>query len=72
MPPAGTAFCRAVSTETDTCVVAILDERSVPGRRYFQDVKTALPDMRITDDLREVEAFIRTVKGGDYFTEDIS
>ncbi len=63
-------FGRAIRTETDTCVVAILDERSVPGQRYFEDVKTALPDMRITDSLQEVEAFIRSVKGPDYFQED--
>ena len=62
-------FGRAIRTENDTCVVAILDERSTPGQRYFKDVKTALPDMRITDDLREVEAFIRSVKGEDYFQE---
>ena len=62
-------FGRAIRTETDTCVVAILDERSTPGQRYFEDMKTALPDMRITDDLREVEAFIRSVKGEDYFQE---
>ena len=62
-------FGRAIRTETDTCVVAILDERSVPGQRYLQDVKTALPDMRITDSLQEVEAFIRSVKGPDYFRE---
>ena len=63
-------FGRAIRTETDTCVVAILDERSVPGKRYFKDVKTALPEMRITDDLDDVEAFIRRVKGPNYFQED--
>ena len=57
-------FGRAIRTETDTCVVAILDERSVPGQRYFEDVKAVLPDMRITDSLQEVEAFIRSVKEG--------
>ena len=62
-------FGRAIRTETDTCVVAILDERSTPGQRYFEDVQTALPDMRITDSLQEVEAFIRSVKGPDYFRE---
>ena len=62
-------FGRAIRTETDTCVVAILDERSVPGQRYFEDVKTALPDMRITDSLQEVEAFIRSVKEPGYFRE---
>ena len=63
-------FGRAIRTETDTCVVAILDERSVPGQRYFEDVKAALPDMRVTGNLQEVEAFIRSVKGPDYFQED--
>ncbi len=62
-------FGRAIRTETDSCVVAILDERSTPGQRYFEDVKTALPDMRITDSLQEVEMFIRSVKGPDYFRE---
>nr|WP_325259026.1 ATP-dependent DNA helicase [uncultured Oscillibacter sp.] len=62
-------FGRAIRTETDTCVVAILDERSTPGQCYFEDVKAALPDMRITDSLQEVEAFIRSVKGPDYFRE---
>ena len=62
-------FGRAIRTETDTCVVAILDERSTPGQRYFEDVKTALPDMRVTDSLQDVEAFIRSVKGEDYFQE---
>ena len=62
-------FGRAIRTETDTCVVAILDERAAPGQRYFKDVKTALPDMRVTDSLQEVEAFIRSVKGTDYFRE---
>ena len=54
-------FGRAIRTETDTCVVA--------GQRYFEDVKAVLPDMRITDSLQEVEAFIRSVKGPDYFRE---
>ena len=62
-------FGRAIRTETDTCVVAILDERSVPGQRYFEDVKAALPDMRVTGNLQEVEAFIHSVKGSDYFRE---
>ncbi len=62
-------FGRAIRTETDTCVVAILDERAVPGQRYFQDIETALPKMRITDNLQDVEDFIRSVKGPGYFRE---
>ena len=63
-------FGRAIRTETDTCVVAILDERSVPGQRYFRDVEMALPKMQITNSLQAVEDFIHSVKGPDYFQED--
>jgi ATP-dependent DNA helicase DinG len=31
-------FGRAIRTETDTCVVAILDPRAAKGQRYFADV----------------------------------
>lgn len=62
-------FGRAIRTETDTCVVAILDERAAPGRRYHGDVQDALPDMRDTTSLRAVERFLRSVKEPDYFME---
>ena len=62
-------FGRAIRTETDTCVVAILDERAVPGQRYFHDIESALPEMQITGSLQAVEDFIRSVKGPGYFQE---
>ena len=62
-------FGRAIRTGTDTCVVAILDERACPGQRYFQDVMAALPDMRLTDNIKEVADFIREVKDEPYFKE---
>ena len=62
-------FGRAIRTETDTCVVAILDERAAEDKRYFQAMLDALPKMRITSDPREVEKFIRSAKGDDYFLE---
>ena len=62
-------FGRAIRTETDTCVVAILDERAAQGRRYFMDVIAALPEMPVTDSLAEVEQFIRAVKAEHYFQE---
>ena len=62
-------FGRAIRTETDTCVVAILDERAAQGRRYRGDVLAALPDIPVTSDLEDVERFIRSVKGPDYFRE---
>lgn len=62
-------FGRAIRTETDTCVIAILDERAGHGHRYFGDVASALPEMRRTGSLREVERFLRSVKSEGYFGE---
>ena len=62
-------FGRAIRTETDTCVIAILDERAVKGRRYHKDVLAALPKMPVTGSLRDVERFIRSVKADGYFRE---
>jgi len=62
-------FGRAIRTETDTCVVAILDERAVEAGRYFQAVKAALPKMRITTNPQDVEDFINNVKTDGYFRE---
>ena len=62
-------FGRAIRTETDTCVVAILDERAVPGGRYYQAVLSVLPRMRKTRNIQDVEDFIRRVKPESYFRE---
>jgi len=62
-------FGRAIRTETDTCVVAILDERAALGNRYHENVIAALPKMRLTSSRREVEDFIRRVKAEGYFLE---
>jgi len=62
-------FGRAIRTETDTCVVAILDERAVHGKRYHKNVIAALPEMRLTSSCQEVEDFIRKVKAEGYFQE---
>lgn len=61
---------RAIRTETDTCVIAILDERANPKNgRYFAAVKKTLPPMPITDSLNDIEDFIRAVKPESYFQE---
>ena len=62
-------FGRAIRSETDTCVVAILDERAAKGQRYRKDALTALPKMPVTGRLEDVAKFIRSVKGPDYFRE---
>ena len=65
-------FGRAIRTETDTCVVAILDERSTPGQRHHDAMKAALPDLPITSSLEDVVEFIYRLKGPDYFKEGAS
>ncbi len=62
-------FGRAIRLETDTCVVAILDERAARDQRYWKDVLAALPEMPVTQNIHQVEAFIRSVKPGSYFQE---
>lgn len=62
-------FGRAIRTETDTCVVAILDERAGPGQRHFEAMQDALPEMQTTNSLEDVVEFIYRVKGADYFRE---
>lgn len=62
-------FGRAIRLETDTCVVALLDERVTRGRRYRQAAKDALPDMRQTNNIDTVADFLHTVKPEGYFTE---
>jgi ATP-dependent DNA helicase DinG len=63
-------FGRAIRTETDTCVVAILDERARKGQRYHQAVLDALPVIPITKNLVDVERFIRQAKGEAYFAKE--
>ena len=60
-------FGRANRTETDTCAVAMLDPRAARGRRYFQSMVEALPEMPVTGSLRAVEQFYRDRKGAGYF-----
>ena len=60
-------FGRAIRTESDTCVVAILDERAGCGRRYNKAVREALPEMRVTGSLQAVTKFLREKKSEDYF-----
>ena len=62
-------FGRAIRTETDTCAVAILDERATEGGRYHDDVLEALPEMRRAKSLMDIQKFIQSVKIEQYFTE---
>lgn len=60
-------FGRAIRTETDTCVVSILDFRAVKGGKYHEDVMCALPPCQMAEELREVQDFIRSWKGVEYY-----
>ena len=60
-------FGRAIRTENDTCAISILDHRAAPGERHHQAVLEALPNLRITRKIKEVEEFIRAKKSSDYF-----
>lgn len=62
-------FGRAIRTETDTCVVTILDTRARVGGRYHQAVMDALPKCRITDQFISVSEFIKRVKPAEYFQD---
>lgn len=60
-------FGRAIRTETDSCVVAILDQRAKAGERYHDAVRRALPPCPVTNSLEDVEQFIQARKGPEYF-----
>ena len=61
-------FGRAIRTESDSCVVAILDPRAAPGGRYHQAVLDALPaGIPITRKTKDIQTFLRAHKGPDYF-----
>ena len=62
-------FGRAIRTETDTCVVAVLDERCIPGQRYHKALMEALPEIPVTSDLGEVTEFYLGKKSAQYFLE---
>ena len=62
-------FGRAIRTETDTCAVAILDERAGINGKYHNDVLSALPEMEQTERVRDVRRFIERVKMEKYFQE---
>ena len=57
-------FGRAIRTETDTCVISILDCRAVPEGRYCHAALDALPPMP-----EDVAMFIREKKNSEYFEE---
>ncbi len=60
-------FGRAIRTEQDSCVVAILDERAGIGGRYHDAALAALPTCPITEKIEDVQQFIREQKRPDYF-----
>ena len=60
-------FGRAIRTEQDSCVVAILDERAGIGGKYHDAALAAWPTCPITEKIEDVQQFIREQKRPDYF-----
>ena len=60
-------FGRAIRTEQDSCVVAILDERAGIGGKYHDAALAALPTCPTTEKIEDVQQFIREQKSPDYF-----
>ena len=60
-------FGRAIRTEQDSCVVAILDERAGISGKYHDAALAALPTCPITEKIEDVQQFIREQKRPDYF-----
>ncbi len=56
---------RGIRHEDDSCVFSILDSRA--SSRYRNVIVSALPNMRITEKLQEVNGFIKTKKSEEYF-----
>ena len=59
-------FGRAIRTEQDSCVVAILDERAGIGGKYHDAALAALPTCPTTEKIEDVQQFIREQKHPDY------
>ena len=64
-------FGRAIRLETDTCVVAILDDRATRDSRYHDAMREALPEMPMTGLMEVVEDFFRQHKSPEYFFEKV-
>ena len=60
-------FGRAIRTEQDSCVVAILDERAGIGGKYHDAALAALPTCPTTEKIEDVQQFIRERKRPDYY-----
>jgi len=60
-------FGRAIRTETDTCVVTILDHRAARGGRYYEDVLSALPPCEMAESIEDVGRFIGKRKNIEYY-----
>jgi Rad3-related DNA helicase len=58
---------RGLRTETDTVVVALLDSRVGRFGAYRPIVLNTLPKCGVTNDIREISAFYRAVKGPGFF-----
>lgn len=61
---------RLIRTETDTGVIAILDNRAGFAGRYHAPALGALFDTNATDQLDQIRAFLYRCKAPSYFMEE--
>lgn len=60
-------FGRAIRSESDTCVISILDHRAGIQGKYHQHMLDALPSCPVTTDPRQIKAFLNEVKSPKYW-----
>ncbi len=60
-------FGRAIRSENDTCVIALLDSRAAPEGRYHSQVMAALPEMDVVREVSAMRGFLLEKKRPDYW-----
>jgi ATP-dependent DNA helicase DinG len=58
---------RLIRSEADTGVISILDIRASNKRKYHQEIINALPECVVTEEIDEIEIFIKNKKDKTYF-----
>jgi Rad3-related DNA helicase len=60
-------FGRLIRTEIDTGVVALFDCRAFENNAYYAPILSAIPDVRVTQNINDVETHLQTVKPIEYW-----
>jgi ATP-dependent DNA helicase DinG len=60
-------FGRLIRTETDSGVVALFDCRAFENNAYYAPLLGAIPDVRVTSNISDVETHLQAVKPIEYW-----